>query len=146
MHKKYDAAFKAKVALEAVKGYMTIAEIASEYRVNPAQIRRWKKRPLEELPSIFPNKQNKSEQETQELHSELYKQIGQLKAELDWLKKIGTYVLMKRGAVLSQITQEYLSTVNVGFWGFQDQLYSIRRLIMTAIASFEFLKSYPRFC
>ena len=121
MHERYDAAFKAKVALEAVKGEMTIAEISSEYRVHPPQILWWKKRPLEELPSIFSDKQKKSEQETQELHSELYKQISQFKVELDWLKGIGTYLLMKRGAVLSQVTQQSYPPPISAFGDYFDQ-------------------------
>jgi transposase len=87
MRKNHDAAFKAKVALEAVKGEKTIAQIASEYGVHPNQIGQWKKRLLKELPSLFSDKRRKEAKEGTELADELYRQIGQLKVELDWLKK-----------------------------------------------------------
>ena len=87
IHKKYDAAFKAKVALEAVKAEKTIRELSSEYGVHPNQIMKWKQQLLEELPSIFSKKRAKFEQEKEELEAELYRQIGQLKVELEWLKK-----------------------------------------------------------
>lgn len=87
IRKRYDGAFKAKVALEAVKGERTIAEIASETGVHPNQIGQWKKHLLAELPDLFSDKRKKREQSSAELESELYKQIGQLKVELDWLKK-----------------------------------------------------------
>ena len=85
--KRYNAAFKAKVALEAVKGEKTIAQLSSEYGVHGNQIRQWRKQLLEELPRIFSDRRKKSEKENEELTSELYRQIGQLKVELDWLKK-----------------------------------------------------------
>ena len=84
---RYDASFKAKVALEAIKGERTISEIASKIGVHPNQISKWKKQALEELPGIFSNVRKKHREQSEELESELYKQIGQLKVELDWLKK-----------------------------------------------------------
>ena len=87
VRKSYDAAYKARVALEAIKGERTISEIASETSVHPNQISKWKKQALEELPDIFSHGRKKREQSSEELESELYKQIGQLKVELDWLKK-----------------------------------------------------------
>ena len=85
--KRSNASFKAKVALEAIKGERTIAEISSESGVHPNQISKWKKQALEELPDIFSGGRKKRERSTEDLESELYKQIGQLKVELDWLKK-----------------------------------------------------------
>lgn len=87
MKKNHDAAFKAKVALEAVKGEKTIAQIASEYGVHPNQIGQWKKRLLADLPGLFSDRRRKEEKEDAAETDELYRQIGQLKVELDWLKK-----------------------------------------------------------
>ena len=95
IRKKYDAALKAKIALEAVKGDKTIREISSEYGVHSNQIMKWKKQLLEELPSIFSDKRAKTEKEREDLEAELYRQIGQLKVELEWLKKKS--ILFDRG-------------------------------------------------
>jgi putative transposase len=88
LRKKHEAAFKAKVALEAVKGEKTLAQLSSEYGVHPNLIRQWKKCLLEELPNLFcPSTDQKAQRQRSELEAELYQQIGQLKVELDWLKK-----------------------------------------------------------
>ncbi len=89
--KKYSAQFKAKVAIEAVKGNKTVNEIAGEYGVHPTQIQQWKKQLLEELPNIFSRKRTSKAKETEELTAQLYQQIGQLKVELDWVKKKSGY-------------------------------------------------------
>jgi len=75
------------VALEAVKKEKTISQLSSEYGVHANQINQWRKRFLEELPGIFSQKRQKKEKDTEDLQDELYRQIGQLKVELDWLKK-----------------------------------------------------------
>jgi transposase len=85
--KQYDSQFKATVALEAVKNQKTIAQIASEYSVHPNQVGQWKKQLLQELPKVFSSRQTSSEKAKEQLIDELYRQIGQLKVELDWLKK-----------------------------------------------------------
>lgn len=87
MRRQYDAAFKAKVALEAVKGEKTIAQISSEYEVHPHQIRMWRQQLLKMLPELFSDRRKRVEKDRDELEAELYRQIGQLKVELDWLKK-----------------------------------------------------------
>ena len=85
--KRYNAAFKAKVALEAMKGERPLAEIASECGVHPNQIAKWKKQLLDEAPEIFSRSRKHTKRKAEDFESELYKQIGQLKVELDWLKK-----------------------------------------------------------
>ena len=87
LRKRHDAAFKAKVALEAAKGEKTIAQLSSEFGVHANQIRQWRKQLFEELPRLFSDRRKKQEKDDEELRSELYRQIGQLKVELDWLKK-----------------------------------------------------------
>ena len=87
MKKKFNAAFKARVALEALKGQKTLAELARIYEVHPNQIGQWKKKVLEELPQVFNGKRDREHKDQAELVEELYRQIGQQKVELDWLKK-----------------------------------------------------------
>ena len=87
IRKSYSSAFKAKVALEAIKKEKTMSQLSSEYGVHSNQINQWRKRLLEELPEVFSNKKQKKEKDTEDLQDELYRQIGQLKVELDWLKK-----------------------------------------------------------
>jgi putative transposase len=85
--RNHTAQFKAKVAFEAAKGDKTIAQLASEYEVHPTQIAQWRKQLQEMLPEIFSRRKDDDRQEQEKLTSELYQQIGQLKVELDWLKK-----------------------------------------------------------
>lgn len=85
--KSYSADFKAKVALEAVRGRLTINQIAREFSVHPNQISKWKKQFLQSLPQIFDNSKKPNPANNEELINGLYQQIGQMKVELDWLKK-----------------------------------------------------------
>ena len=85
--RNHSAAFKAKVALAAIKGDKTIAQLASQYEVHPTQIAQWKKQLLESLPEIFSCRGQNDRQDQEQLTAQLYQQIGQLKVELDWLKK-----------------------------------------------------------
>lgn len=85
--KRFSGDFKTKVAVEAIKGHRTVAEIAGEYEVHPNQITQWKKQALEGLPELFSDKRKKREVDREGLVAQLYQQIGQLKVELDWLKK-----------------------------------------------------------
>ena len=85
--KKYSADFKARVALAALKGHKTVNELAGAYSVHPTQIAKWKKHLQSELPQIFSTRREKREHEHEDLQAQLYQQIGQLKVELDWLKK-----------------------------------------------------------
>jgi putative transposase len=87
MRKQYEASFKAKVALEALKGEKTMAQLAGEYDVHPNQIGRWKTELLEKLPELFSDRRKRVDKDREETEAELYRQIGQLKVELDWLKK-----------------------------------------------------------
>ncbi len=85
--KVYKPEFKAKVALEAVRGKLTINQIANQFEVHPNQISNWKKQFLTSLPQIFDNSKKSPSEQNEELTNQLYQQIGQLKVELDWLKK-----------------------------------------------------------
>ena len=83
--RNHTPACKAKVALEALREEKTSAELASQYQVHPAQIRRWKSIAATRLVELFQEKKPNGDEER--LVEELYCQIGQLKVELDWLKK-----------------------------------------------------------
>lgn len=85
--KRYSAKFKSTVALEALKEQKTMSELSSEYGVHSNQISLWKKQLLIEAENVFSNKRHRQEKEQETLETELYRQIGQLKVELDWLKK-----------------------------------------------------------
>jgi len=83
----YSGKFKSKVAIAAIEGRKTIAELASEFSLHPNQIRQWKNQLLARSEEIFSDKRRKDKEDNAQLIEELYKQIGQLKVELDWLKK-----------------------------------------------------------
>ena len=85
--KRYTSEYKAQLALEVVKGQRTLNEIASDSGVHPTQLLQWKKQLLEGLPSVFADKRSKAQQEQAAHEAQLYQEIGQLKVELDWLKK-----------------------------------------------------------
>ena len=85
--KHSSAECKARVALEALTGLKTVNELASTYGVHPTQIPHWKHRLHKEMPEIFSVRRAKREETDDALQAQLYHQIGQLKVELDWLKK-----------------------------------------------------------
>jgi transposase-like protein len=85
--RQHSAEFKARVALEAIRGERTINELAAEYGVHPVQITQWKKVVVEEVPKLLSSRRGAKPREEEALKAALYQQIGQLKVELDWLKK-----------------------------------------------------------
>lgn len=84
--RKYSPTFKAKVALEALRGEKTIAGLASQYEIHPNQILQWKKTLAEEAAGLFENKHLKKPKDEKALVNRLYQQIGQLKVEKDFLE------------------------------------------------------------
>ena len=88
--KKHSAGFKAKVALAAIKGDRTIAELASEFGIHPNQIHNWKKQLLEGAVSVFEGGAPGEGASNEAQVDLLYRQIGQLKVENDFLaRKLG---------------------------------------------------------
>lgn len=84
--KKYPKEFKARVALEAIKGEKSVAQISAEYEVHGNMVTKWKKQLKDNIANIFVRK-NEREPEAERQIENLYKQIGKQQVEIDWLKK-----------------------------------------------------------
>jgi len=87
VRKSFSNEFKAKVAMEALKGEMTIAQIASKYGVHPNQVQAWKKVLKESMGDLFAGNKKKKEKHQSQMIDDLYKNVGKLQVENDWLKK-----------------------------------------------------------
>ena len=85
--RQFTAEFKARVAIEAIKGQKTIQEIAAHYEVHPNMITTWKRQALAELPQVFSDQRSRAAESDEALKDALYQQIGKLQVQLDWLKK-----------------------------------------------------------
>ena len=85
--KNYSKELKAQIALDAIKGQKTIAELASEYEVHTNQISIWKKQLLDAAPAVFSNGKDKDSQKKEVERDHLYQKVGQLQIEVDLLKK-----------------------------------------------------------
>jgi transposase len=85
--RKHTAEFKARIALEAIRGIDTINEIAAKYEVHPVQVGNWKKELLDRVPELFERK-NAAKNKDEELErAQLERKVGQLSMEVDWLEK-----------------------------------------------------------
>ena len=85
--KKHTAAFKAQVALAALKADKTVNELAAQFQVHPTLIHSWKKQLLHDAPSVFAGPAKPTSSRAEAAEAELFEQIGRLKMELEWLKK-----------------------------------------------------------
>jgi len=83
----HSADFKAKVALEALKGIEPVHVIAARFEVHPTQVTAWKKEIADRLPELFGKKSDHDPQAAAEREEQLYKKIGQLQIQVDWAKK-----------------------------------------------------------
>ena len=97
--RRHSSEFKARVALEALKGQKTLNELASEFGVHPVQIAQWKRQLVEASTGVFEGgAPSRREREQEQLVEQLYQEIGQLKVEVDWLRKKGLSPLFNRGS------------------------------------------------
>ena len=88
--KQYSPKFKARVAIEAIRGERTLSELGSQFKVHPMQIAKWRKSALEQLPELFVDGRTRKARNPEAENDALYEEIGRLKVELDWLeKKVG---------------------------------------------------------
>ena len=85
--KKHSAAVKAQVALAALKGDKTVAQLASDHGVHPTLIHTWKRQLLAGAESVFADGAPVAHADAEALQGQLYQEIGRLKVELDWVKK-----------------------------------------------------------
>ena len=84
----FTASFKAKIALEAIRGHHTIAELAKKHKLHPTQINLWKKQLLDGAELAFEGGGAAEKEKSDEPRAEeLYEQIGRLKVQLEWVKK-----------------------------------------------------------
>ena len=89
----HSASFKAQVALAAVKGDRTLSEVASQYQVHVKLVQVWKKQMVEQAATVFAGSVKPvSLKESEAKQAELFEQIGRLKMELEWLKKVSGFV------------------------------------------------------
>jgi transposase-like protein len=85
--KRYSAKFKARVAVEAIRGEKTLAQLGAQFQVHPVQIAQWRKAALEQLEESFVDGRTRKTGESEFDAETLYEQIGRLKMELEWVKK-----------------------------------------------------------
>ena len=96
VRKRHTAEFKAKVAVEAIRQQKTTNELTAEYGIHATQINTWKKLALAAIPEAFSTKKEKGQESQQAEIDELHRQIGQLVAERDWLKKKSSAILWRQ--------------------------------------------------
>ena len=90
--RRFTKEFKAKVALEAIKGQRTVNELAQEFGVHISQINTWKRQLMEAAPDIFAGKKDGEAKQIENERDQLYRKVGQLQVEVDWLKKKTGYL------------------------------------------------------
>ena len=84
--RKHSPSFKARVALESIKGEETVAQLASRFDIHSSQVHKWKKELTDGATGIFGNSHDQKKPDNQQLVAQLYQQIGQLKVERDFLE------------------------------------------------------------
>lgn len=83
----FTAEFKARVVRAALREDKTLAQLAGEFDIHPNQITEWKRQVLDSLPELFSQKKKAGQQDNQQLIDRLYRQIGELQVDVNWMKK-----------------------------------------------------------
>ena len=88
--KQHSPQFKARVVIEVIRGHKTLSQLASQFKVHPIQIAKWRKAALEQMPELFVDGRTRKARTGEADNNALFEEIGRLKVELDWLKnKVG---------------------------------------------------------
>ncbi len=86
--RKHSPEFKARVALEAIKGVKTVSQIAQDYEIHPVMVSNWKKEMLTHLPDVFDkNKRPKTDKDVEKEKEQLQRKVGELTMDVEFLEK-----------------------------------------------------------
>ena len=121
--------FKAKVAIEAIKGIKTISQLATEYKVHPNQISTWKKQLLQNAEELFATGRKQKSKTEEELTAPLYEEIGRLKMDIKWLEKKLRACLWQPGKVGWNGIPDIPSDGNADWQAFQGPIYTMNLLV-----------------
>jgi len=115
--KQYSPKFKARVAIEAIHGELTLNQLATQFLVHPVQIAHWRRAALEHLEEVFVDgRKRKPDSGEAESHA-LYEEIGRLKVELDWLKKKAGLLVRNDGGWWTGRMGSSVSGASANYWG-----------------------------
>jgi len=128
--------FKAKVALAALRGDLTLNEVAAKYEVHASQVSTWKQYLLEGAKEFFSDRRERRERQDEELVARLYQEIGQLKMELDWLKKSRRLRVRRSGCSWSRPIPVCRSASSASCWICQGLRVTSGRLRRTPTTIF----------
>jgi len=134
VRKRHTVEFKAKVALEAIRQQKTSNQLTAEYGIHATQINTWKKQALAAIPEAFSGKRERAQETQQGQIDELHRQIGQLIAERDWLKKKSSAIHWGPGKCSSNPTTRLsASGNNAGCWASTVQACTTGRWLRARI-------------